>query len=110
MTPSDSNCSRSATPLPYSTLHTRKYSYDTLKVEHHAHGAKTSDPVINTEKDEQLILRYGQSSCAPRLLDYSRPGCSLRSQGLLHETELSLFLLSDYLSYKDSPDHGQTSW
>lgn len=28
----------------------RKFKYDTLKVEHKAHGAKTSDPVINTEE------------------------------------------------------------
>ena len=37
----------------------RKYAYDTLKVEHQAHGAKTSDPVINTGDDERLILRPG---------------------------------------------------
>jgi hypothetical protein len=29
----------------------RKYEYDSLKIEHHAHGAKTSDPVINKEND-----------------------------------------------------------
>ena len=35
----------------------RKFCYDTLKIEHQAHGAKTSDPVINTERDGELILR-----------------------------------------------------
>jgi len=44
----------SSLPPPF-----RKYSYDTLKIEHHAHGAKTSDPVINTENDEKLILKPG---------------------------------------------------
>lgn len=73
----------------------RKYSYDTLKVEHQAHGAKTSDPVINTEDDERLVLR---------------PGLSLQEQGVRHETELSLFRLEDYLEYKKMPVHGQTQW
>jgi len=73
----------------------RKYSYDTLKIEHHAHGAKTSDPVINTEYDEKLILK---------------PGFTLDSQGIKHETELSLFKLCDYLDYKQMPVHGQTQW
>jgi hypothetical protein len=48
--------SRSATNLathlpPFGTLTFlfRKYEYDSLKIEHHAHGAKTSDPVINKE-------------------------------------------------------------
>ena len=66
-----------------------------MKVEHQAHGAKTSDPVINTEDDERLILR---------------PGRSLGEQGVRHETELSLFRLEDYLEYKKMPVHGQTQW
>ena len=73
----------------------RKFSYDTLKIEHHAHGAKTSDPVINTENDEELILKTG---------------LSLVEQGVRHETELSLFKLEDYLEYKKLPVHGQTQW
>ena len=73
----------------------RKYGYDTLKVEHQAHGAKTSDPVINTGDDERLILR---------------PGLGLGEQGVRHETELSLFRMEDYLEYKKMPVHGQTQW
>jgi len=73
----------------------RKYSYDTLKIEHHAHGAKTSDPVINTENDQMLILK---------------PGLSLHDQGVKNETELSLFKLEDYQEYKNLPVHGQTQW
>ena len=73
----------------------RKFSYDTLKIEHHAHGAKTSDPVINTENDEKLILKTG---------------LSLVEQGVKHETELSLFKLEDYLEYKKLPVQGQTQW
>ena len=73
----------------------RKFGYDSLKIEHHAHGAKTSDPVISTEHDDSLILE---------------PGRSLRDQGLRHETELSLFRMEDYLQYKEMPVHGQTQW
>ncbi|XP_033762671.1 UPF0538 protein C2orf76 homolog isoform X2 [Pecten maximus] len=34
----------------------RTYKYDTIKILHQAHGSKTSDPVINTDRDEELIL------------------------------------------------------
>ena len=56
---------------------------------------KTSDPVINTEDDEKLILR---------------PGLSLGEKGVRQETEFSLFRLEDYLEYKKLPVHGQTQW
>ena len=79
---SQSNCSR-------------KFGYDSLKIEHHAHGSKTSDPVISTEDDESLILQAGRS---------------LGDQGLRNETELSLFRMEDYLQYKQLPVHGQTQW
>ena len=35
----------------------RKYDYDTLKIEHHAHGAKSNDPVINKHDDNKLIIK-----------------------------------------------------
>lgn len=73
----------------------RKFGYDSLKIEHHAHGSKTSDPVISTEDDESLILQAGRS---------------LGDQGLRNETELSLFRMEDYLQYKQLPVHGQTQW
>jgi len=82
--------SNSSLPPPF-----RKFGYDSLKIEHQAHGAKTSDPVINTEEDERLMLR---------------PGLSLAEQGVRHETEVSLFRLEDYLEYKKLPVHGQTQW
>ena len=47
-----------------------------MKIEHQAHGSKTSDPVINTEKDEQLFLVSG---------------VTLEHQGVKNETEISLF-------------------
>ena len=73
----------------------RKFGYDSMKIEHQAHGSKTSDPVINTEMDEKLFLI---------------PGNSLASQGVKNETEISLFKRSDYDEYKDGPEHGQTQW
>jgi hypothetical protein len=42
----------------------RKYEYDSLKIEHHAHGAKTSDPVINKEnycsyaKEKKFLITF----------------------------------------------------
>ena len=76
-------------------MYCRKFGYDTLKIEHQAHGAKTSDPVISTQDDASLLLQ---------------PGRSLADQGLRHETELSLFRMEDYLEYKKLPVHGQTQW
>ena len=42
---------RTSLPPPF-----RNFPFDTLKIQHKAFGAKTSDPVINTENDEELIL------------------------------------------------------
>lgn len=63
----------------------RKFHYDTLKIEHQPHGAKTNDPVINTEHDDLLLLR---------------PESTLKETGVKHETELSFFVLKDYTEYK----------
>lgn len=71
----------------------RKFGYDSMKIEHQAHGSKTSDPVINTEKDEQLFLVSG---------------VTLEHQGVKNETEISLFKKEDYVDYKQGPQHGQT--
>lgn len=70
-------------PLPF-----RTFAYDTMKIQHKAHGAKTSDPVINTENDERLMLRHD---------------CSLSENGIGHETEISFFKKEDYERYKDNP-------
>ncbi|CAB4060724.1 unnamed protein product [Lepeophtheirus salmonis] len=42
---------KSGLPPPFKT-----YSFDTLKIEHNAFGAKTNDPVINREDDDKLLL------------------------------------------------------
>ncbi|KAL9966255.1 hypothetical protein ACROYT_G024303 [Oculina patagonica] len=67
----------------------RNFSYDTMKIQHKAHGAKTSNPVIVLEDDEKLILT---------------PDCSLSDSGIENETEISFFKKEDYEKYKTNPE------
>merc|ERR1712098_200569 len=76
--------SSSSLPPPFKT-----YQYDCLKIEHQAHGSKTSDPVVNTDI-EPLDLTL-----------------SLKDSNVKNETELSLFRRSDYDEYKEGPSKGQ---
>lgn len=66
----------------------RNFAYDTLKIETHAHGFKTNDPVINKEDDVKLILKHHRR---------------LKDCGVKHETEISFFKMEDYLKYKENP-------
>ncbi|XP_069110898.1 UPF0538 protein C2orf76 homolog [Argopecten irradians] len=66
----------------------RTFKYDTMKILHQAHGSKTSDPCINTDQDEKLILS---------------PSDTLHDSGIKHETELSYFKREDYEKYKADP-------
>ncbi|XP_022080082.1 UPF0538 protein C2orf76 homolog [Acanthaster planci] len=74
---------RSGLPPPFKT-----YDYDTLKIQHKKFGAKTSDPAINTEKDDELILK---------------DGATLLESNVESETELSFFNWKDYEKYKENP-------
>ncbi|XP_059085194.1 UPF0538 protein C2orf76 homolog [Tigriopus californicus] len=67
----------------------RKFDYDCMKIEHQAHGAKTSDPVINRSEDDLLILK---------------PDQTLAEGGVKHETEIALFKRADYMAYQAHPD------
>ena len=67
----------------------RKVAYDTLKVEHQAHGAKTNDPLINKDADESLIL--GDDTA------------TLSQAGVKNETTITFFKYDDYLEYKNNP-------
>lgn len=58
------------------------------QIEHQAYGAKTSDPSINCEHDDQLMLKDGET---------------LDSRGVKNETEISFFKLCDYEMYKKNP-------
>lgn len=70
----------------------RNFTYDTMKIQHKAHGAKTSNPVIILEDDEKLMLR---------------PDHSLSDSGIENETEISFFKKEDYDRYKANPE---TKW
>lgn len=78
---------RAGLPPPF-----KKHDYDTMKIIHKAHGAKTNELVMSLEDDEKLILQNG--------LD-------LRACGIANETELAFFKMSDYEKYKANP---QTVW
>jgi len=75
---------QSGLPPPF-----RTFAYDCCKIEHQAHGSKTSDPCINREHDDKLILRGD---------------VTLREAGVKDETEIAVFRLADYLEYKKNPD------
>lgn len=75
--------SETSLPPPF-----RKFHYDTLKIEHQAHGAKTNDPLINKNDDESLVLEEE---------------ATLSDCGVKNETTISFFKKDDYLSYKDNP-------
>ena len=53
-----------------------------------AHGSKSSNPVINEENDQELILA---------------DSATLAEAQVGHETELSYFRMQDYLEYKENP-------
>uniref|UniRef100_A0A3P9H5C7 Uncharacterized protein n=1 Tax=Oryzias latipes TaxID=8090 RepID=A0A3P9H5C7_ORYLA len=52
----DDIMTRAGLPPPF-----RKHAYDTMKIIHHAHGAKTNELVMSTEDDDQLILQEDQT-------------------------------------------------
>uniref|UniRef100_A0A3P9H586 Uncharacterized protein n=1 Tax=Oryzias latipes TaxID=8090 RepID=A0A3P9H586_ORYLA len=83
----DDIMTRAGLPPPF-----RKHAYDTMKIIHHAHGAKTNELVMSTEDDDQLILQEDQT---------------LRAAGVAHETEVAFFNKEDYGLYKANPT---TSW
>ncbi|KAK7153607.1 hypothetical protein R3I94_007103 [Phoxinus phoxinus] len=78
---------RAGLPPPF-----KQFDYDTMKIIHQAHGAKTNELVMSLEDDEKLILR---------------DGCRLRACGVANETELAFFKMADYKQFKANP---QTEW
>lgn len=74
---------RTTVPPPF-----RKYPFDTMKIQHRPFGAKTSDPVINTTNDAELMLI---------------PNKTLHEMGVVNETEISFFVLEDYRKYQENP-------
>ncbi|XP_071341013.1 UPF0538 protein C2orf76 homolog [Trachinotus anak] len=79
----DDIATRPGLPPPF-----RKYTYDTMKIIHQAHGAKTNELVMSLDDDERLILQDGQT---------------LRTAGVANETEVAFFKKEDYGFYKANP-------
>lgn len=77
---------RESSSLPPPFIH---FGFNTLKIETQAHGFKTNDPVINKENDERLILK---------------PEQQLKDCDVKNETEISFFMMEDYLKYKENPE------
>ncbi|CCH58724.1 hypothetical protein TBLA_0A09390 [Henningerozyma blattae CBS 6284] len=72
----------------------RNVKYDTLKVYTHAHGSKTVNLVINFEHDDD-----------PKwLLDINESDKKLSDYFIENETEISLYKLDDYITYKANPE------
>ncbi|XP_034416840.1 UPF0538 protein C2orf76 homolog isoform X1 [Cyclopterus lumpus] len=83
----DDIATRRGLPPPFKT-----YAYDTMKIIHQAHGAKTNELVMSLEDDENLILQDNQT---------------LRAAGVANETEVAFFRKEDYGVYKANP---KTAW
>nr|XP_020462147.1 UPF0538 protein C2orf76 homolog [Monopterus albus] len=83
----DDIATRPGLPPPF-----RKYAYDTMKIIHQAHGAKTNELVMSLDDDKLLILQCGQT---------------LRASGVANETEVAFFRKEDYDLYKANP---KTVW
>ncbi|XP_030284104.1 UPF0538 protein C2orf76 homolog [Sparus aurata] len=79
----DDITTRAGLPPPF-----KKHSYDTMKIIHQAHGAKTNELVMSLDDDEKLILQNGQT---------------LRAAGVTNETEVAFFKKEDYGLYKANP-------
>lgn len=78
---------RAGLPPPF-----KKFGYDTMKIIHQAHGAKTNELVMSLEEDEKLILK---------------DGLTLKAAGVANETELAFFKREDYEIFKKNP---KTAW
>ncbi|XP_072253901.1 UPF0538 protein C2orf76 homolog [Leuresthes tenuis] len=78
---------RAELPPPF-----RTFAYDTMKIIHQAHGAKTNELVMSLDDDEKLLLHEDQT---------------LRAAGIANETEVAFFRKEDYGLYKANP---QSAW
>lgn len=70
----------------------RKYHYDSMKIIHQAHGAKTSDLVMSLDDNDKPLLEENQT---------------LKAAGVANETEMAFFKKEDYDLFKANP---QMAW
>ncbi|XP_065053989.1 UPF0538 protein C2orf76-like [Rhopilema esculentum] len=67
----------------------KNHVYDAMKIQHKAHGYKSSDPVINVENDEMFFIDLNKT---------------LKENGVENETEISVFNLGEYRQYQKNPE------
>lgn len=70
----------------------RNVDFDTIKIYTHAHGTKTINLIINMDHDDDWVLDLSNEE--KKLIDYD----------IENETELSVYNLKEYESYKDHPE------
>ncbi|XP_028291373.1 UPF0538 protein C2orf76 homolog [Gouania willdenowi] len=83
----DDVATRAGLPPPF-----KNYAYDTMKIIHQAHGAKTNELVMSLDDDETLILGSD---------------LTLKAAGVANETEVAFFKKEDYGLFKANP---KTTW
>ncbi|XP_049904322.1 UPF0538 protein C2orf76 homolog isoform X2 [Epinephelus moara] len=86
----DDIATRQGLPPPF-----KKYAYDTMKIIHQAHGAKSNELVMSLDEDEKLILQDDQT---------------LATAGVANETEVAFFKKDDYRLYKANPKTAWSCW
>ncbi|KAG2458958.1 UPF0538 protein C2orf76 homolog isoform X2 [Polypterus senegalus] len=75
--------SASGLPPPF-----KKFEYDTMKIIHQPHGAKTNELIMSLEDDDKLLLKENDT---------------LKSAGIGNETDLAFFRKEDYEKFKANP-------
>ncbi|KAM9710508.1 UPF0538 protein C2orf76 homolog isoform 1-T1 [Menidia menidia] len=95
----DDIAARADLPPPF-----RSFAYDTMKIIHQAHGAKTNELVMSLEDDEELILQADLTLREAGIGGSGSPG-AVPVQA--NETEVAFFRREDYDLYKADP---QTAW
>ncbi|XP_064800349.1 UPF0538 protein C2orf76 homolog isoform X1 [Oncorhynchus masou masou] len=95
---------RAGLPPPF-----KNFGYDTMKIIHQAHGAKTNELVMSLEDDDKLILQDGLTLRDAGIVKKKEKPWNEQVSKLLtaNETELAFFRKEDYNLFKANP---QPAW
>ena len=78
----------------------RGVGYNALKIYSQAHGTKSMNLVVNLDHDDDwLLVNESRSN------KVNGSTASLHDLGVLNETEISMFVWEDYVSYKQNPEN-----
>ncbi|KAI5816472.1 hypothetical protein BZA77DRAFT_313041 [Pyronema omphalodes] len=69
----------------------RTFNGDSLKLYTKAHGTKTNNLIINMEDENEELM-------------FTDDAKTLAEYGCEHETEISFFVMTDYLAFKANPE------